>query len=1262
MGKELELAIKIGGRLDKSLGSAVNNAQKQLNSISSVANKVGMAVTAGVVTAGVKLAVDSVNTYKDYQSALNSAAATAGIERDTAEYEAMNAAAREAGRTTIKTAKESANALEYMALAGWSVEDSTKALMPVLKLSAATGAELATTSDLVTDSMANLGLGINDLNHYLDVSATANNKSNQTAMQLQEAYLGVGGVLKNLNSPIEESAAVLGVLANRGTKGSEAGTALNAILVNMQKRSGDAYKAMSQLGVSMYDSGGKARSIIDVFQEISDKTSGMTEENRNLMYQMIGGKSHLDSFAKIMQGFTTDTADGTKEVYSLINAFQNCDGALDKLYGIKTDTLEGSLATLNSAFDDMKISIGEQIAPTLNDAVKNLTAKMPQIEKIITQSLERIIPAMSKVLNYVVDNADSVISAVTNIAKAFIGFKIAGGTIKGINNFVDLIKNLSKISATTGLTKTMTGVIGSLTGISTAGGTVSGAIMGLVGSFAAAVGPATLAAAAIFGVAAAVNAIHEHRLNYANGMNEAADGIEKASNALIKYNDMAAEIPKLREIIGNPESSTQDVDNAKARLQEIADLLSKEYNLTINADTSSLENAVNMAQQLSRTDLINESGNLIKKATKGASSYKTDIGKIPGLEQQQKQLQDQQILYSQMQSEAEQFYTSFENGQISNEKYLAQMNELYSRARESGAITDTTGIGDKITNYNSSEFLRKLSNGFLTVTENLKGVNGELELANSNVAEFDSSTQKAGDFLTQALASDVKNNNAYGAESDISMIKQLGETLVSAGKNTDELSTKFAIAKTGYTDFAEAIANGKTAEMSQNFIDFKKSIGDTAESAVSGAAVIASGFENVTKATEAGNDAVLSVIGNMKSLGDTQGIFDGLDSSGVADKLTDMAHAMNLIPENKSISIDANGNFEIIAEAENQIASLRSQGNVDVSVNANGDFSVLDTVTGEIQTLQGIGATNLQVNADGNIDVLNKAQEVIATIDSKSAQINIDGQAYGLEQIQQAKQTADGLHDKSVTAAVVGSFNGQDIIATAVDYQSKLQDVSRSQTVTGKFPGKSDIATAISYQSQLHDKSVTHTVTYVQKGTPPANNATGTSNWRGGLTYINDQKISDPREVIEHNGMRYWYEGKNVLANIPRGARIYNAAESRAFINGSHRNGLMRVPFDGYIAELHADERVLTADEAEDYRENGLLARAIDRLDEALHGGGKKQQNDGDSGDKQIIFSPTYQIYGNTDKEEIREAGRSSYKDFVAFMERYERDKRRKEF
>ena len=1234
MGKELELAIKIGGKIDKSLGSAINAAQSQLNTINKSLNGAGMAIAAGVATVTTKLVVDSVNTYKDYQSALNSAAATAGVERSTAEYEAMDKAAREAGRTTVKTAQESANALEYMALAGWSVEDSTKALMPVLKLSAATGADLATTSDLVTDSMANLGLGIGDLNHYLDVSATANNKSNQTAMQLQEAYLGVGGVLKNLNSPIEESAAVLGVLANRGTKGSEAGTALNAILVNMQKQSGDAYEAMSKLGVSMYDSSGKARSILDVFQEISDKTSGMTEENRNLMYQMIGGKSHLDSFAKIMQGFTTDTADGQKEVYSLVNAFKDCDGALDKLYGIKTDTLEGSLATLNSAYDDMKISIGESIAPILKNSVENLTAKIPDIQNIIINSLEKIIPAASKVLDYVIDNADNIILTIKNIAKAFVGFKIASGTIRGINDIITLFKGLSQISSKVGLAKTLSGVIGSLTGISTAGGTVSGVITGIAGSFAAAVGPATLAAAAIVGFAAAVNAIHERKMNYANGMNEAADGIEKASNALVKYNDIAAEVPQLREVISNPESSTQDVENAKARLQEIADLLSKEYNLTINADTSSLENAVNIAQQLSRTELINDSSKLINKATKGASKYKNDVSNIPALMSEQQILIEQQGVYQSLQAEAGTYYTAFAEGQTSQQQYINRMNELYNSARKAGI--EFNYLGDKLTIDNVQGFREQLSGGFLKTGQEIDNITKKLETANKNVTEFDESTKKAGDYLAQALANDVQNKNVYGTGSDVQMLEQLGEQMVRAGANTDKLATQFAAAKAGYTDFEKAVGEGKAAEMAQNFLSYKTAIGDTTESAVQGAALIQNGFENVSQATAKGNDAVLAVINNMKSIGDVQGLFDGLDNNGVAAKLTDMAHAMSLIPENKSISIDANGNFQVIQEAENQIASLQSQGNVNVSVNANGDLSVINTATNDAETLSAIGAVSLQVNASGNIDVLDNAQQKLATVDSKTGQVTLGANDNATPTIQNVQNLANTFGAMQVKPTLSATDNATSTINSVSQKLSALDGKKATTTIVTK---------------------------YKTTGTPPGHSARGANSWRGGLTYVNDQMVNDPREVIEYRGMRYWYEGENVLANVPKGARIYTAAESKAFIDGSHRNGLDRVPFDGYIAELHKDERVLTADEAENYSENGLFSQAVERVkaymgESKSDGGGNNSSDDG----RQIIFSPHIEISGNGDKETVMQGVRMTFSEFCSMMEEDERDRRRKQF
>ena len=238
-----------------------------------------MLFRSGATAAGAALiaaGTASANVGSEFEAAMDSTAATAGAT--AAEYEKLRDAAMEMGRTTSKTATESANALEYMALAGWDVDTSIKGLPGVLRLSEATGLDLARTSDLVTDSMSALGVEIDGLSGYLDVAAKANNKSNQTAEQLMEAYLGVGGSLKNLNVPIQESATALGVMANRGIKGSEAGNALNAVLINLTSGTGQAGKKMGALGISAFDAQGKFIGLKNTLELVDSATRNLTEE------------------------------------------------------------------------------------------------------------------------------------------------------------------------------------------------------------------------------------------------------------------------------------------------------------------------------------------------------------------------------------------------------------------------------------------------------------------------------------------------------------------------------------------------------------------------------------------------------------------------------------------------------------------------------------------------------------------------------------------------------------------------------------------------------------------------------------------------------------------------------------------------------------------------------------------------------------------------------------------------------------------------
>lgn len=373
---DYKIAIKIAGQLEKSFSGAIKGAQAGLKALSGM-GKIGAAAMTGAGAAIGAVAVASVNVGREFEAAMSSTAATAGATQE--EYNKLKEAAMQMGRETSKTATESANALEYMALAGWSVDQSIAGLPSVLRLSEATGLDLARTSDLVTDSMSATGQTVDDLSGYLDICARAQNKSNQTAEQLMEAYIGVGGTMKGLNVPIEESATALGVLANRGIKGSEAGNALNAIMVNLTTGTGQAGKMMESLGVSAFDSEGKFIGLEATLQQLNGKLSGLTEEQRNAALAAIGGKQHVDALNDLMSGLNTTTADGVTEWEALENELYNANGALETMAETKLDNLNGDLSIFQSALQDCGIKIYDNLQEPLRGATQFGTQMVYQL-------------------------------------------------------------------------------------------------------------------------------------------------------------------------------------------------------------------------------------------------------------------------------------------------------------------------------------------------------------------------------------------------------------------------------------------------------------------------------------------------------------------------------------------------------------------------------------------------------------------------------------------------------------------------------------------------------------------------------------------------------------------------------------------------------------------------------------------------------------------------------------------------------------------
>nr|DAF26070.1 MAG TPA: minor tail protein [Caudoviricetes sp.] len=503
--KEYKLAVRIMGIMDGSLSKSAALTKKQMRDIAKIAaapgipgpmkqladnekilnapynamKKIGKAgaVAMGTISAAALMAgKKAVDVGMDFDKAMSSWKGTA--KATEAEFNIAREAAMKYGRETTKTATESANALEYMALAGWSVGDSVKALPSVLKLSEATNLDLARTSDLVTDSMSATGevIGENgeNLQRFLDVATMANNKSNQTAEQLMEAWIQTGGVFKGLKVDIEDSATALGVLANRGIKGSEAGTALNAIMINLTTGAGQAGKAMQKLGVSAFENG-KFKGLKQTLTEVRDKLSGLTEEQQNYYKARIGGKHHIDAFTHLLNGLDA-VKDGKNEWDGLNESLRTANGSLQQMAATKMDNLWGDTKILQSAMQDLGIKVSDAINIPLRDGAKAFTNMVYASDGFIG-NLEELYPKLKrgaegfgefvkpvlKIGEFFVSNPQWLTGAVTGFSALAVSLKAINVGAKGIEGFSKLMALLGAnpvLATTTGIAALAAGIIG----------------------------------------------------------------------------------------------------------------------------------------------------------------------------------------------------------------------------------------------------------------------------------------------------------------------------------------------------------------------------------------------------------------------------------------------------------------------------------------------------------------------------------------------------------------------------------------------------------------------------------------------------------------------------------------------------------------------------------------------------------------------------------------------------------------------------------
>lgn len=462
--KETEEKLDNAGKEFGEFGNEVKNAGKNMDDTGKKTVSLGDIIKANLISSaiinGVKalanglktLATAAVGVGSDFESGMSQVAATMGITTEeiangSEEFDKLNKAAKDAGATTQFSATQAAEALNYMALAGYDADKAIETLPTVLNLAAAGGMDLATASDMVTDSMSALGDSAGTTESFVDKMAKTSQKSNTSVQQLGEALLTVGGTAKTLAGGVTEANTVLGIFADNGVKGAEGGTALRNVILSLTAPTDTAKKKIEELGLKVFDAEGNMRPLNDTFNDLNGILGTMTQGEQTEVLNEIFNKVDLKSVNALL-------ANSGERFDELSGYISDCDGAAEKMAATMNDNLQGKVTILKSGLEGLGIAAYEKFKTPLTNAVENITEVIGKLQNDLTDgslsgALDKIatgfgnlvekaseivaavLPALLKGLGWIADNGEAIVSILTGIGVGFAAFKVAS-LIQGV--------------------------------------------------------------------------------------------------------------------------------------------------------------------------------------------------------------------------------------------------------------------------------------------------------------------------------------------------------------------------------------------------------------------------------------------------------------------------------------------------------------------------------------------------------------------------------------------------------------------------------------------------------------------------------------------------------------------------------------------------------------------------------------------------------------------------------------------------------------
>lgn len=385
-------------------------ATTKVDALGSAFKNVGSSMTKNLTVPITGAGVAVVGVAAKFESAMSEVQAISGASGD--ELQALTDKAQEMGATTKFSASESAAALKYMAMAGWDTEAMLNGINGVMQLAAASGEDLASTSDIVTDAMTAFGLSADQSTRFADVLAQTANRSNTSVALMGETFKYVAPVAGALGYSIEDASVAIGLMANSGIKGSQAGTSLKNVLTNLAKPTDQVQSYMDKLNISLTDSAGNVKPLNQLLNEMRDGFNGLTEAEKAEYAAGIAGKEGMSGLLAIVNSSQADFD-------NLTEAINNSSGAAQNVADVMMDNLGGQLTILKSTLEGIAISFGNILLPAVKKVVESLQNFLNWLngltdgQKQLVVTIATVVAAIGPVLLII----GKLITSVTSIIK-----------------------------------------------------------------------------------------------------------------------------------------------------------------------------------------------------------------------------------------------------------------------------------------------------------------------------------------------------------------------------------------------------------------------------------------------------------------------------------------------------------------------------------------------------------------------------------------------------------------------------------------------------------------------------------------------------------------------------------------------------------------------------------------------------------------------------------------------------------------------------